>query len=288
VSIHEVRDGEVGMIYEMGLPVVETGDKYHWNVHQKVPTNLERDNVAPSYLRTLRTLSLNRVADLLCPEDTTKAWVQEATSDDRCETDAFEKVFIQRFGEKCTAHDPSDPEANKLAMSKGFNVLGGGTLSKGQWKHAKGLGLAKPSGQVTPSPKPFSEFGDSLKTIPSEEWSDKVREFVDYAKRIGKALMERQVSVVIARDTGWEFLGACGPDLVLTMNLSRGGNRLLDLHTEKGLQRINEFLIHEFSHGTVSDHLSSEYNREQARLGAKLTGLALSNPDLFPRFENND
>src|SRR5438552_484616 len=39
VSIFEALPGEVPSLYEMGLPVVETGDKWHVNIGQKVPLN---------------------------------------------------------------------------------------------------------------------------------------------------------------------------------------------------------------------------------------------------------
>ena len=45
VGIYEALPGEVPSLYEMGLPVVETGDKWHVNVGQKVPLNRDRDNV---------------------------------------------------------------------------------------------------------------------------------------------------------------------------------------------------------------------------------------------------
>lgn len=35
VAILEVQAGETAMLYEMGLPIVETGDKWHVNVGQK-------------------------------------------------------------------------------------------------------------------------------------------------------------------------------------------------------------------------------------------------------------
>ena len=47
VGIYEALPGEVPSLYEMGLPVVETGDKWHVNVGQKVPLNRDRDNVKP-------------------------------------------------------------------------------------------------------------------------------------------------------------------------------------------------------------------------------------------------
>jgi hypothetical protein len=37
VRVFEPRDDEIGTLYEMGIPVVETGDKWHYDVCQKIP-----------------------------------------------------------------------------------------------------------------------------------------------------------------------------------------------------------------------------------------------------------
>ncbi len=65
LSIYEPLPGEVPSLYEMGLPIVETGDKWHVSVGQKVPLNRDRDNVRPPYLRAVRTLVLNEMKDRL-------------------------------------------------------------------------------------------------------------------------------------------------------------------------------------------------------------------------------
>ena len=69
VSIFEPLPGETPSLYEMGLPVVETGDKWHVNVGQKVPLNRDRDNVKPAYLQAVRVAVLNAAHDLLTTEE---------------------------------------------------------------------------------------------------------------------------------------------------------------------------------------------------------------------------
>jgi hypothetical protein len=131
VEVHEVLPGEKASIYEMGIPVVETGDKYHINVGQKVPLNSDRDNVTPAYLRALRVEVLNRVAEDLQPEELATTWVKEACSDERVAFDAFKTVLLGRFGENAVVFDPSDPEANKIAVAEGRQVIHGGSLGAG-------------------------------------------------------------------------------------------------------------------------------------------------------------
>lgn len=49
VHIYAVAENEVAHIYELGIPVVETGDAFHVDVQQKVPLNMDRD----MFLRTI-------------------------------------------------------------------------------------------------------------------------------------------------------------------------------------------------------------------------------------------
>src|ERR1700676_639464 len=53
VRLYVAKDCEVPMLYEMGMPVVEIDCKWHVDIQQKVPLNIERDNVTPSYLKTI-------------------------------------------------------------------------------------------------------------------------------------------------------------------------------------------------------------------------------------------
>lgn len=69
VQVLEPLPGETPMLYEMGIPVVETGDRWHVNVTIKVPLTFDRDNVPPSYLSRLRALTLQHTASLLNTEE---------------------------------------------------------------------------------------------------------------------------------------------------------------------------------------------------------------------------
>jgi len=59
----------------------------------------------------------------------------------------------RRFGDKRVSFDPSDPEANKLAVSQGYTVVHGGMMSSAAWQNAKAANAILPAGQVTPGPK---------------------------------------------------------------------------------------------------------------------------------------
>lgn len=91
LRVYEPLSGETASVYELGIPVVETGDRYHVDVGQKVPLSLERDNLPPAYLRSLRVLVLNAMAGRV--EDANAAWVREALGDERASDDAVKRIM---------------------------------------------------------------------------------------------------------------------------------------------------------------------------------------------------
>jgi hypothetical protein len=153
VAIYEALPGEVPSLYEMGLPVVETGDRWHVSVGQKVPLNRDRDNVRPAFLQAVRVAVLNAAFDLLTTEEeATAGWCKLAGSDPRCCDEAIKHLIRLRFGEKVAAPDPSDVEAMKRFQSEGGTIVVG--LSKGEWANVRRSGAVLPAGQICPTAKP--------------------------------------------------------------------------------------------------------------------------------------
>jgi hypothetical protein len=99
VDIYEPLPGETAMLYEMGMPVVETGDKFHVNVQQKVPLNMDRDNVTPGYLRDVRTLVVNAMHEQLDETDANATFVNEALADEQASPEAVKKALDLKFSE---------------------------------------------------------------------------------------------------------------------------------------------------------------------------------------------
>ncbi|HEX7600664.1 MAG TPA: hypothetical protein VF316_03625, partial [Polyangiaceae bacterium] len=100
VAIHEPLPGEEASVYEMGIPVVVTGDKYSVDVGQKVPLGFDRDNLPYSYLRDLRVIVLNATAEKLQKEDANAPWVRDAAGDSDATKDAVTRVMGLRFGDR--------------------------------------------------------------------------------------------------------------------------------------------------------------------------------------------
>ena len=269
VKLHEPLPGEPAMLYEMGIPIVQTGDKWHYDVAQKIPLTLDREGVAPSFVRDLRLAVFNHMHERIKTEDINSPWIEQVVADKDCTPDAVKTYLDRRFSEKRVAYDPSDPEANKLAVSKGYTVVTGSMMSSGAWKNSKCAQAILPAGQVTPSPKPYSPDGPALNLF--KEVTLEMREVEQHAMSIAREVLKREISVTFANDATWPFSATYGPGR-LTFNVGRLGRKWFSLaHNRKG---INTLLIHEFGHEYALDHLSEDYHDALCRIGAAMVEMA--------------
>jgi len=126
------------------IPVVETRDKWHCDIGQKVPLTLDRENVPPGFLRQVRVAVFNRMHAQLEPEDVNSEWAETVIASPDCAAEAVASYVNQRFGEKRVSFDPSDREANKLAVSRGYTVVHGGMMSSAAWQNAKAASSFSP------------------------------------------------------------------------------------------------------------------------------------------------
>ena len=280
VGLYEPLPGEVPALYELALPVVETGDGWHVNVHQKVPLNRDRDNVKPAYLQAVRVAVLNAAHDLLRTDDeATAGWVKLAGADPRCSDDAIKHLIRLRFGEKVAAPDPSDTEAMKRFQSQGGVIVAG--LSKGEWANVKRAGAVLSAGKICPTAKPYSDDPDAplVDIVPPDQWTEWIRNVAEYARYLGRELMGVEVIVSVVRTTN-NFV-ACYGRRRLDLNLVRLGHKWFEQGATEAVDRL---LIHEFGHQYSGDHLSEEYHDALCRLGAGLKRLALEKPEQLKRF----
>jgi len=282
VELFEPLPGEVPTLYELGLPVVATGDRWHINIGQKVPLNLDRDNVPPRFLQSVRTLVLNHVHAELTEEDANTTWVQQATSDPDCSQDAITSFLDLRFGKNRAAHDPSDPEANKAVQAAGGTIVTSRMLNRQQWQKAREAGAIQPAGQILPTAKPYSSDPSAppAEVVSPEQWTPAMRKVVDYAIFLAKELMDIAIAVTIVR-TSNNFV-ACYGGRRLDFNLGRLGNRWFE---RCPMEEVDQLLLHEFGHEFSSDHLSHDYHQALCRLGAKLKQVAMEKPDQMRLFQ---
>lgn len=278
IKLYPATDDRPAAIHELGIPVVDVDLPWSVDVQQKVPLNRDRDNVTPGYLQELRVLAFNAMHDQMDKDQFRSDWARAAAGDEAADPDAVKASLEVRFGKNRVAFDPSDPEANRIAVTKGFTVVPGGSLSSGEWRNAKATGTILPAGQVTPSPKPFHPDGDPL-----EYWEgEKTRGMLAVIRlAVGLALQcgIGNIQVALADDPGWPFLGAFGPSRMLYLNVSKLGVTWFDLHAN--LVPVLNLLIHELGHFDGSSHLSEAYYDNLTRIGATVADYALRDPDLF-------
>jgi len=280
VSIFEALPGETPSLYEMGLPIVETGDRWHVNVGQKVSLNRDRDNVKPAYLQAVRIAVLNAAHDLLTTdEEATAAWCKLAGSDPRCSDEAIKHLIRLRFGEKVAAPDPSDTEAMKRFQSQGGTIVVG--LSKGEWANIKRAGAVLPAGQICPTAKPYSldPQAKPVTVIPEEKWTERMRNIAAYARFLARELMGVEITVSVVHTTN--NFAACYGAGRLDFNLLRLGHAWFEQGPTEVVDRL---LIHEFGHQFSGDHLSDEYHEALCLLGARMKRLALEKSEAIRQF----
>lgn len=275
VEVHECGVGETAKIYEMGIPVVETGDAWHVNVMQKVPLSFDRDNVTPAYLRTLRAEVANHMRTALTPEIAAKPWVSDALASGQLEDDAVRSIITARYGEKVVVRDPSDAEGTKNAVSQGYQVIEPGSFDKDQWAAIRKAEAALPAGRVTPSKRvEFSNSPDAKDvSYPRESWTRGMRLHVAFARRLGERLLRGRVYVDIVNHFEGGY-GACFGHGQLLFNVARLGK---DWFERSPLdEEVLRLLVHEFGHSFSGDHLSSEYHDGLCKLAARLAHVAMT------------
>lgn len=276
VGIYEPQDGHKGTLYELGVPVVETGDRWDVNVWQKIPLNMERDNVRPSYLRQIRTAVLNETVERLTESEASAQWVGAALEDPKVAPEAVEAVITKRFGDKRVIADPSDREGTMIAASQGFTVIPAGSFNKRQWEQIREAGAALPAGRVTPSPsKGLNEAdGGPLNMVPEDEWTAGERRMAEYARFLGTILLGFAPQVEVASSITYPAAATWGGG-TLTFNRGRLGHRWFDTIGPEQ----DALILHEFAHNRVHNHLSAEYADEVARLAGLLVEAALERPE---------
>lgn len=286
VSLYEPEPDEEPCIYEMGIPVVETGDRWHVDVQQKVPLNVDRDNVTPAYLRELRRVVLDHSTHLLDEETAQQSWVTNAMEDPKISKEAVQAAIKKRFGEKVVMRDLHDQEANNIAFSQGYVVLGSRTLPKAVNAKLKEFGTVQPAGQVTPSPKPYLPGqGSTRATLPQSEWSDGMLRIAEFSKTFAHMLMDgASIVVEIVNDpdamnfTATYGRGPGGTGM-LEFNLRRLGRKWFDQPV--AAPDVLDLIIHEFGHHYESNHLDRAYLNALTMLAGRAVALALKNPALF-------
>lgn len=287
LGIYEPLPGETAMLYEMGIPVVETGDKWHVDVQQKIPLNMDRDNVTPAYLRDVRTLVVNAMHDQLTEADAASTFVNEALADENAAPEAVSKALDLKYGVKRAIWDPNDPEANMNLTAQGYTLIKGAQLTGAQWANVKkhDAQRTRPAGQIAPTKKAvFGPDGEDV-WVPREKWTPMMRAVVEYTREICNALLDTSISVNVLSDIRLSY-AACYGDQGFVFNLGRLGHAFFERALDDAKHptvELNQLIIHELGHHIEMNHLDEKYHEALCNLGAKMTKLALTQRHLFQR-----
>jgi hypothetical protein len=241
-------------------------------VGQKIPLTMDRENIQPAFLGQVRVAVFNRMHTRLGQEDVNSEWVEMAAASPDCIGEAMESYLGKRFGEKRVSFDPSDAEANKLAVSKGFTVVHGSMMSAGAWRNAKAADAIAPAGRVTPSPRVWTGEDDPASAtfhewIPQEKWTAGMSQIATFAQSMAGKVLNRNISVKFCSTPHHLGAASYGPGGELIFNKLRLGSDWF----EQGItEDVVQLLVHEFGHQFSLDHLSAEYHEALCRIGSRL------------------
>lgn len=273
IAVYEPSALRGGWLFELGIPVVQTGDRFDIDIDQKIPLNMDRDNVSPAFVAQVRALTLNHVYEALTPAEASEDWVRQATGSKDLTVEAFEAVVAKRFGEQRVMADPSDPEATKRAIAAGYTPVYGTQLTEGERANlararADGHDPIVPAGQTQfKTIRPFNGGPGARppKIVPTDKWTAGIWAVEGLARAAAQALGLFIEVMVVAEPT--EPFSACYGDRRLTFNVGRLGYAWFDQTDHTKHLRL---IIHELAHEAVSDHLSDEFHTECCRIGAVL------------------
>lgn len=267
VRIYEPLEGETPSLYEMGLPVCETGDRWHYDVSQRVPLTADREHVRPAYLRDLRAEVLNRMHEDLDDGDAAEPWVQDALTDERVEPEAVRAIVTAQHGERAFVPVPGDPKANERAIAMGYRPVSGGSYGRDAWQNIR---------EAEAIPSATAVAGQtatvSCESIPARDWTDGMRRVSRLTQDIADLTLGIPVSIRMIRSEA--TVRADYGDRTVRYNITQLGERWFspeNLHDQIAL------IVHEIAH-EHGGHLEMGYQEAKDRIAAKL---ALTDPGMF-------
>src|SRR5207247_3593357 len=182
-----------------------------------------RESIKSSFLYQVRIAVVKRMHGQLTAEYVNSEWAETAIASPDCDTQAVQSYLSRRFGDKRVSFDPSDPEANKLAVSQGYTVVHGSMMSSAAWQNAKTANAILPAGQVTPGPKVWTGEDDPNAAvfrdwIPESKWTAGMRQIADFARAMAEKVLNREISVKFCATPHHLGAASYGPSGALVFN----------------------------------------------------------------------
>lgn len=279
IEIYEVLSGEVASIFELGIPVVETGDVFHYDVRQRVPLPINRNNVHPSYLKRLRGAVLNVTADLLTAEQAANKGVTDGIA--AASPEARAKVMNARFGERRYVPD-FNREAGGELFAEGYTPVPPRAFDADTWKSLKEADAIQSANQLRPK-----HYIASV-SLPPEKVTPAMDKFRRFAELVCQLTLNKSIASWHWSDNpAANNAASCGP----------AGDNAINLAVNAGVLRPEWFsdqpatcprnidlLIHELGHHAGAIDCTREHANEITKIAASLAVLMLTRPALFNGF----
>jgi hypothetical protein len=259
IDVHVPREGERAMIFEMGLPIVETGDRYHYNIGQRVPMNMDRDNVSAAFLRDVRAEVLNATASQIGAEHISDAWVRDAMSDERIASEAVQRVVQVRWGDRVAVGVPGDAKSREEAISHGYRVVTGSEMSEAEWDAVRAAGAIEATTHLFPVARADARGVDEAEITPA------MRMVEAWAKRLAHEVFGFKLKVQFIESPGAVLADYDASKHLLRFNVQQlgrawfGGSR----------HEILKLIIHELGH-EGGGHLEHGYHECLCEIAAHL------------------
>ncbi len=279
IDVYPVGPGEVGSIFELGIPVVETGDVFHYDVRQRVPLPINRNNVPPSYLKKLRSAVLDATVDLLTAEQAASKGVTDGIALARPETRIA--VIAARFGEKRFVTD-FNREAGGELFAEGHTPVPPNTFDAETWDALRDAGAIQSANQLRPK-----HYMASV-TLQEERITPAMSRFRQFAELICQLTLGKTVAQWTWTDNpGAANVASCGPNgargISLAVNVGALGAEWFSDQPATSPTNI-DLLIHELGHHAGALDCTREHANEMTRIAAQLAVLMFTRPSLFEEF----
>lgn len=265
IHVHKV-DGD-SYIYEMGIPVMKIECQFSIDIQQKIPLNVDRETVSPSFLKSVFAEVLNATYEDVSSDNSSQLWIRDATSDKRIQADALKNVIKKRFGDKVVVANPFDRNSIDEAISHGYKVVSGSELSKEEWKNIKDNDLMQSTSDL------FGATFTSAETISELSPSQMVVKV--YAQKIALRLLKIDLRVTFVKSNATAMAQYNKENQTLTFNVSKLPNTFFDNYIE-----TTSKILHELGH-QFGNHTEHSYHEALTNMAQELIMIALKEPEFF-------
>lgn len=276
VEVYEPLNGETPTLYELGLPVQETEDRWHYLIRQRVPVSMDRNHVSPKYLRTVRVAVLNAMNKEIQKSDVSNSWVRDAASDDQVDVRVVKKIARMRFGDKALSVGPGTNDRSKdEAITRGYHLIGSREMSKDEWRQMRRAEAVQSADSKFPV---RAGYGDIDWTSP--EINDDHKRVAQLAEFVGRETLSLDVTVGWTRDRSDRAAATYQRSSnYILFNLARLPRRWFKKNNFKNQLKL---IIHEIAHHG-GWHYERGYHECLEGIGVEL---ALIRPSAFKKWRS--